>query len=73
MNKSGAPNFYSYFSLLPFLNTQDPKGLIQGQMAKLREKSSSYHRISTSIRARDECLQRLHKTLLKLKEVIKNN
>ena len=69
MNKSGAPNFYSYFSLLPLLNKEDPKGYIHEQMTSIREHSSAYHRISTSVRAREECLQRLHKTLLKLKEV----
>lgn len=67
MNKQGAPNFYSYFGLHPLLATSDPKGYIQDQMVALKEKTSAYHRISTSIRARDECLHSLHKTLLRLK------
>lgn len=28
MNKNGAPNFYSYFSLMPLLKLQDPKKFI---------------------------------------------
>lgn len=53
MNKNGAPNFYSYFSLMPLLNPEDPKKYLIGEIKKLKEKTSAYHRISTSIRARD--------------------
>lgn len=53
MNKSGAPNFYSYFSLMPLLNMEDCKGFLLNQTKKLKEKASAYHRISTSVQARN--------------------
>lgn len=28
MNKSGTPNFYSYFNLMPLLNMEDPKSFL---------------------------------------------
>lgn len=36
MNKNGAPNFYSYFSLMPLLNINDPKSLILSQIKKMK-------------------------------------
>ena len=53
MNKNGAPNFYSYFSLLPLLVKEDLKGYLHDQMSILKDKTSAYHRISTSMRARE--------------------
>ena len=68
MNKQGAPNFYSYYSLMPLLTCRDVKGFLLTQTKLLREKSSAYHRLSTSIRARDECIERMRKTIIKIKE-----
>ena len=69
MSSCKIPNFYIYFSLLPLLDIQsDIPGYCFVQIKAVKQQTSCFHRISTSVRAREECLERMRKTLMRMKE-----
>ena len=63
------PNFYIYYTLLPLkLPSTSITQYLFKEKKELKEQASNYHKISTSVRARQECLERLRKTLGELTE-----
>lgn len=58
------PNFYIYYSLLPLLApTASAPQYLFNEKKLMKEQATHYHRISTAVKAREECLQRLRGTL----------
>lgn len=66
MNKLGAPNFYSYYCLLPLINCTDVKGYLLPHIKRVRDKSTAFNRISAAIQAREECLDKIRITVLNI-------
>lgn len=63
------PNFYIYYSLLPLLNTNNNiTQYLFNEKKLMKEQATFYHRISTAIKAREECLEKIQKTLSELRE-----
>jgi hypothetical protein len=67
--KHKLPNFYIYYSLLPLLSpTVSAPQYLFNEKKLMKEQATHYHRISTAVKAREECLQRLRNTLEQLSE-----
>ena len=63
------PNFYIYYTLLPLKGSSvSITQYLFKEKKELKEQTSNYHKISTSVRAREECLERLRKTLGEMTE-----
>jgi len=68
-SKYRLPNWYIYYTLLPLkLPATSITQYIFKEKKEMKEQTSYYHRISTAVKAREECLERLRKTLSGMSE-----